>query len=206
METKKLSFGRKVWNFVKGNPIVILLVLGAIVVGCFTDNFFSWVNFSNLASNTAVRFLIALGVSGCLITKGTDLSAGRQLGFAACLAGLLLQRPDYTGRMFDWLPSMYPNVPVWVWMALTLLIVVAVGALFGLLNGLSERPALHHDPRHADDHLWHFPDHHRRTADRRLPESLHRAGHGTYRQLHRLPASLPAVHCADFRAAVLVHL
>ncbi len=135
METKKLSFGRKVWNFVKGNPIVILLVLGAIVVGCFTDNFFSWVNFSNLASNTAVRFLIALGVSGCLITKGTDLSAGRQLGFAACLAGLLLQRPDYTGRMFDWLPSMYPNVPVWVWMALTLLIVVAVGALFGLLNG-----------------------------------------------------------------------
>ena len=122
-------------KFLSNNAIIILIILLALFVGCTTQNFFTETNGKNLLLNVAPRFIIACGVSGCLITKGTDLSAGRQLGFAACLAGLLLQRPNYTGRMFDWLPSMYPNVPVWIWMALTLVIVVAVGALFGLLNG-----------------------------------------------------------------------
>ena len=86
----KDSFGKKFINYVKSNPIVVMLVIVAIIVGFTKDNFFSWKNFGNLMSNTAVRFLIALGVSGCLITKGTDLSAGRQVGLAACLAGILI--------------------------------------------------------------------------------------------------------------------
>ncbi len=65
----QVSFGRKALKFVSGNPIVFLLLIAAIVVGILKDNFFSWANLSNLISNTAVRFLIALGVSGCLITK-----------------------------------------------------------------------------------------------------------------------------------------
>ena len=86
----KESFGKKFLNYVKSNPIVVMLVIVAIIVGFTKDNFFSWKNFGNLMSNTAVRFLIALGVSGCLITKGTDLSAGRQAGLAACLTGILI--------------------------------------------------------------------------------------------------------------------
>ena len=120
--------GQKFLNLVKGNPIVILLVIAAIVVGCVTDNFFTWGNLSNLLSNTAIRFLIALGVSGCLITKGTDLSAGRQVGLAACLAGVLCQRGDYTGRLWKTVPEM--NI------GLVLLIVLAVGLVIGLVNGL----------------------------------------------------------------------
>ena len=96
------STGAKIIRVVKGNPIVFLLLIAAIIVGCMKDNFFSWANFGNLVSNTAVRFLIALGVSGCLITKGTDLSAGRQVGFAAVVAGILCQRGDYTGRLWKW--------------------------------------------------------------------------------------------------------
>ncbi len=68
MEARKDSFGKKVWKFISGNPIVFLLLIAAIVVGTLKDNFFSWANMGNLMSNTAVRFLIALGVSGCLIT------------------------------------------------------------------------------------------------------------------------------------------
>ncbi|MBQ8093675.1 MAG: beta-methylgalactoside transporter, partial [Clostridia bacterium] len=98
-----------------------------IVVGCMKDNFFSWANFSNLMSNTAIRFLIALGVSGCLITKGTDLSAGRQVGFAAVVAGILCQRGDYNGRLWKAVPEM----PIGV----VLLIVVALGLCWGLING-----------------------------------------------------------------------
>jgi len=115
-------------SVLKGNPIVFLLLVAAIVVGILKDNFFSWANFGNLMSNTAVRFLIALGVSGCLITKGTDLSAGRQVGFAAVVAGILCQRGDYTGRLWKWAPEM--NI------GLVFLIVVALGLLWGLLNGL----------------------------------------------------------------------
>ena len=35
------SFGKKALGLLKGNPIVILLVIAAIVVGCLKDNFFS---------------------------------------------------------------------------------------------------------------------------------------------------------------------
>lgn len=122
------GFGKKLIDYGKSNPIVLLLVIVSIVVGMTTKNFFSWGNFNNLVSNTAVRFIIALGVSGCLITKGTDLSAGRQVGLAACLAGILCQRGDYAGRIF-------PNVPEMnIW--LVLIIVVALGALIGTINGL----------------------------------------------------------------------
>ena len=100
MEVKKENYAQKFVKLVTRNPIVFLLLIAAVVVGCIKDNFFSWANLSNLISNTAVRFLIALGVSGCLITKGTDLSAGRQVGFAAVIAGILCQRGDYTGRLW----------------------------------------------------------------------------------------------------------
>ena len=105
--TKKgIGSGNKVIKFITRNPIVFLLVIAAIVVGCLVDNFFSWANLTNLLSNTAIRFLIALGVSGCLITKGTDLSAGRQVGFAAVIAGIMCQRGDYNGRLWKFLPEM----------------------------------------------------------------------------------------------------
>ena len=126
MKTKQ-SFVQKVIAYAKGNPIVVILAIISIAVGFTVDNFFSWGNFNNLASNTSVRFLIALGVSGCLITKGTDLSAGRQAGLAACITGVLIQRADYAGRLF---PSL-PELNMWV----VLLIVLAIGTLIGLVNG-----------------------------------------------------------------------
>jgi len=122
------SAPQRIFGYFKNNPIVVLLTIVCLIVGFNVENFFSWGNFNNLVSNTAVRFIIALGVSGCLITKGTDLSAGRQVGLAACLTGVLLQRGDYTGRMF---PNM-PELNMW----LVLLIVLAIGALIGIINGL----------------------------------------------------------------------
>lgn len=122
------SIPQRICAYIKGNPIVVILTVVCIFVGFTVENFFSMGNFNNLASNTAVRFLIALGVSGCLITKGTDLSAGRQVGLAACIAGVLLQRADYTGRMFPDMPEMN--------MVVVLLIVLALGAFVGGINGL----------------------------------------------------------------------
>lgn len=118
---------KKVTDFLSNNAIVILLVLLVLFVGFTRKGFFSGPNYSNIITNVTPRFIIALGVSGCLITKGTDLSAGRMVGFGGVIACTLLQRPDYTAKFFANLPQM-PLVVV-------LLIVMLITAFFGLLNG-----------------------------------------------------------------------
>ena len=123
----KASIGQKIWGLVKGNPIVVMMAIISIIVGFTIDNFFSFENLNVLLGNTTIRFIIALGVSGCLITKGTDLSAGRQAALAATLTGVMVQRVDYTGRLFTWMPEMN------MWVAL--LIVLCIGAMIGLISG-----------------------------------------------------------------------
>ena len=88
MTAKKFN----VKDFLINNGIIVVLVLLAVYTGIMQPTFFSTGNFTNIALNVAPRFIIACGVSGCLITRGTDLSAGRQVGLAACLAGTLLQK------------------------------------------------------------------------------------------------------------------
>ena len=122
------SIPQKILKGLKDNPIVVLLAVVCLIVGFNIENFFSWNNFNNLAMNTGVRFIIALGVCGCLITKGTDLSAGRQVCLTACLSGALLQKADYSGKIFKSLGEF--NILV------VLIIILAVGALMGLVNGL----------------------------------------------------------------------
>ena len=126
MTTKK-SFPQRVWGLIKGNPIVVMMAVVCIIVGFTIDNFFSGENFNVLLGNTTIRFLIALGVSGCLITKGTDLSAGRQAALAATLTGVMVQRWDYAARLFSWMPEMN--------MIVALLIVLVIGAIIGIVTG-----------------------------------------------------------------------
>ena len=127
MKTKK-SIPQMIWGYIKGNPIVVMMAVVSIIVGFTIPNFFSGENFNVLLGNTTIRFLIALGVSGCLITKGTDLSAGRQAALAATLTGVMVQRADYASRMFSWMPEMN----MWV----VLLIVLAIGAVIGSITGM----------------------------------------------------------------------
>lgn len=124
----KMSIPQRIWAYTKGNPIVVMMALVSLIVGCTIKNFFSLNNFNVLMGNTTIRFLIALGVSGCLITKGTDLSAGRQAALAATLTGVMVQRADYASRLFTWMPEMN----MWV----VLLIVVAIGAVIGTVTGM----------------------------------------------------------------------
>ena len=125
---ERKDFLDSIWNYTKSNPIVVMLAIVSIIIGCFVDNFFSWKNFNNLAINTSVRFIIALGVSGCLITNGTDLSAGRQVGLAACLTAMLVQRADYADKIL----SLEHDMNIWG----VFLIIVALGIIMGLINGI----------------------------------------------------------------------
>ena len=53
------------------NGIIIVLLLLVLLTGITKDNFFSWNNLSNISVNTAAHVIIAFGVSGCPIPKGT---------------------------------------------------------------------------------------------------------------------------------------
>ncbi|MEG0832727.1 MAG: beta-methylgalactoside transporter [Oscillospiraceae bacterium] len=115
-------------EFLINNAVVFLMVGAALVVGILEPNFISGTNIRNLISNTAVRFIIALGVSGCLISKGTDLSAGRQVGLSACIAATFLQDKDYASRVY---PSI-GELPIIV----VFLAIVVIFVIIGLVNGL----------------------------------------------------------------------
>ncbi len=128
MKTQNMSLAQKTWALIKGNPIVVMMALISLAVGFTIDNFFSLNNFNVLMGNTTIRFLIALGVSGCLITKGTDLSAGRQAALAATLTGVMVQRADYASRLFAWMPEMN----MWV----VLGVVLVLGCIIGTVTGL----------------------------------------------------------------------
>ena len=118
---------KTIGNFILNNAVVIMIVLAALVVGILRPNFFSESNAGNLIANTSVRFIIALGVSGCLITRGTDLSAGRSVGLAGCIAATFLQKADYSSKVYPELGDL-PIIGV-------LLGVLAVAIFFGFLNG-----------------------------------------------------------------------
>lgn len=110
------------------NSIIIVLLLLILITGITKDNFFSWGNLSNISVNAASRVIIAFGVSGCLITKGTDLSAGRMVALSSCIAGTLLQASNYSGKFFPNLGDM----PVFG----VLLFSILICCIFGLINGV----------------------------------------------------------------------
>ncbi len=110
------------------NAMYIILLTMILFVTIMEPKFLSIGNFQNILMNSSVRLIIALGVSGALITRGTDLSAGRIVGVGAVIAGTLLQRSDYAARFF---PN-FPDVPVWT----ILILAMFVTMLIGLVNGL----------------------------------------------------------------------
>lgn len=123
---------RQLSHLLKNNFIALLLVALVVFVGLTRDNFFSWNNFFNVMSNVTPRFIIALGISGCLIIKGTDLSAGRAVGLAGVLACTLLQRNDYGDKFFKGLTT--PDGIGFV--VIVAILIVVVSMIFGLANGI----------------------------------------------------------------------
>ena len=88
-----------------GGIYVVLLVLLAIII--FQDpTFLSLLNLSNILTQSSVRIIIALGVAGLIVTQGTDLSAGRQVGLAAVIAATMLQAVDNANKVFPDMATM----------------------------------------------------------------------------------------------------
>lgn len=114
-------------DMIFNNAMYIIIVIAIIYVAIRVPSFLSVSSVINMISLTAAKLPIALGIGGAIVLTGTDISAGRCVGLTACIAASLLQMTTYANKIF-------PNIgvlPLW----LVLLIVIAVGALIGFVNG-----------------------------------------------------------------------
>ena len=119
---------RAVNDFMLKYAIYFVFVILIIAITVKEPSFMSIENFRNILSMSATRIIIAMGVGGILITGGTDLSAGRQVGLAAVVSSSMLQALDYPRRMYPELGQLPLIVPI-------LAAMLICGAI-GLLNGL----------------------------------------------------------------------
>ena len=122
---KAKSFSLK--EFLINYGVILVMVILVVFTAFRSPNFVSFNNINNLLLNMSSRLVIALGIAGCVITAGCDLSAGRMIGLGGCIAGVLLQKADYAGRFFEGGKPM--NV------LLALVVVMLITAAFGAVTG-----------------------------------------------------------------------
>ncbi len=120
---------RQVKAVLANNVIYIILLALLVAIIVIEPAFVSIMNLRNILAQASTRTIIALGVSGILITNGTDLSAGRIVGLTAVVSASMLQAVDYAYRMYPDLPQLPVYVPV--------LLCVAIGAVIGVVNGVA---------------------------------------------------------------------
>lgn len=129
--------GKRVWwgDFFVKNAIYIIIILLVIYVQIyslqnnFSNTFLSFKSIIDIVKRSGSGLFLALGVGGIIVLTGTDLSAGRIMGFTACVAASLLQSPvaEYSAKMF-------PNMEAPPIIAVVLL-TMAIGAAIGAFNG-----------------------------------------------------------------------
>jgi inositol transport system permease protein len=103
--------------------IFAVMVLGASIL---SPAFLSSTNLINIVRQMSIVGLIALGVTGIIVSAGIDLSSGSVVGLAAVVAASLAQMPDYAAAFYPGL-----HLPLFV----SILAACVVGALVGLING-----------------------------------------------------------------------
>lgn len=114
-------------EFLIDHSLYLFLIGAILAIVIYDPRFVSVPSLVNILSLSAANLPIALGIAGCIILTGTDLSAGRAVGLVACVSASLLQATGYANKMFPNLPTL----PLWA----ALLIALAIGGLIGLVNG-----------------------------------------------------------------------
>ena len=113
-------------NWLLERAMVIIILLLVIYIQSKRPAFLATANLVNMIQLTATRLPIALGIAGTIILTGTDLSAGRVVGLGAFVSSILLQKAVVNRFLIGGSPM---NV------LLALIIVLASGALIGVVNG-----------------------------------------------------------------------
>jgi inositol transport system permease protein len=106
--------------------IFLIFAVMILVASMLSPAFVSSTNLINVVRQMSIVGLIALGVTGIIVSAGIDLSSGSVVGLTAVVAASLAQMPDYAAAFYPGLhlPLIVPIVAA-----------CAVGALVGLING-----------------------------------------------------------------------
>ena len=120
---------RRFWSDgILNNALYILMVIFIVYTAIKNKNFLSAGSIANIVSLVAASLPMALGIAGCIVLTGTDLSAGRAVGITACISASLLQNAANMAN------KMWPQIgtlPIPVVIVLAMLI----GAAIGCFNG-----------------------------------------------------------------------
>lgn len=110
------------------NKYGIFLIFAVMVLAAsiLSPAFLSSTNLINVVRQMSVVGLIALGVTGVIVSAGIDLSSGSVVGLTAVVAASLAQDPEYSTPFYPGL-----HLPLIV----AVLGACVVGALVGLING-----------------------------------------------------------------------
>ena len=123
---------RRFWSDgILNNALYILMAVFVIYTAIKNPNFLTGSTITAIVTQVASYLPIALGIGGCIVLTGTDLSAGRVVGLTAAVSALLLQRVDLPRRV---LASM-PALPGWAAIIITILAGMVVGGIVGLVTG-----------------------------------------------------------------------
>jgi inositol transport system permease protein len=106
--------------------IFLVFAVMVLVASLLSPAFMSRINLINIVRQMSVVGLIALGVTGVIVSAGIDLSSGSVVGLTAVVAASLAQDPEFSTPFYPGL-----HVPLIV----PVLAACAVGALVGLING-----------------------------------------------------------------------
>lgn len=123
---KKSSNTSLVMTLLKGRTFIVLIVL-LIFFSIAAGNFLSMNTALLIGKHVALYGILAIGMTYVIITGGIDLSVGAIVGLSGMIAGGLIQN-GLTLKIFG--VTIYFSIP------LIVLIVVVIGALIGVANGL----------------------------------------------------------------------
>ena len=118
---------RRVGDMILNNALIIIMALAVVYIAIVNPNFRKPASIINILSQTCAYLPVALGVGGCIVLTGTDLSAGRIVGLTACISASLLQAVDAASKM--WVDLTPPPV------ILVLLLAMLIGGAIGAFNG-----------------------------------------------------------------------
>ncbi len=114
-------------EFMINNSLYFLILIAVIYIQIQKPAFLQPASIINIISLSAANLPIALGIAGCIIIGGTDLSAGRIVGLTACVSASLLQMAGYANKMYPDLevPSLF----------IVIIGMLIIGAIIGAFNG-----------------------------------------------------------------------
>ena len=118
---------QRVGDLILNNALIIIMVIAVIYIAIVNENFLKPASIINILAQTCAYLPVALGVGGCIVLTGTDLSAGRIVGLTACISASLLQAVDAASKMW---PNLTPPPVI-----LVLILAMIIGGAIGAFNG-----------------------------------------------------------------------